>query len=78
MFPGMFVNNALYFLNDFLRQENTISPYNFWNILKHIVLIVPHISYSSIITGFINISWKNNRFKICKSSNMEEASHGLY
>ncbi|VVC36008.1 Hypothetical protein CINCED_3A013120 [Cinara cedri] len=73
---GMIVNNALYFMKDLLIIENLKTPYNFWNILKHIIFIIPYFSYSSSITGFIDISWKNNRFKVCKSSNMEEASHG--
>lgn len=76
IFLGMFVNNILYLMKEMIMNNNKITPFNFWNILKHIVFIIPHFSYSSSIAGFINISWKNNRFIVCNSSNMEEASYG--
>ncbi|VVC36007.1 ABC transporter-like,P-loop containing nucleoside triphosphate hydrolase,AAA+ ATPase domain,ABC [Cinara cedri] len=67
---GMFINNMLYLMKNLIRQMNQNNPYNFWNIMKHIALIIPHFSYSSCITGFIEIAWHNNKCKVCKSPDM--------
>lgn len=59
-----------------ISLDNVENPFNFWNIMKHIILIVPHFSYSSCIAGFIQVAWENNRCKICKSLDMVEACRG--
>lgn len=73
LFTGLFINNALLIMSDAIREENKTNPYNYWNIFRYIVLIIPHISYSSCIAKFLQISWENNRCKICKSRDMLEA-----
>lgn len=73
LFTGLFINNALLVMRDIIRVENKINPYNYWNIFRHIVLIIPHFSYSSCIAKFLQITWENNRCKICKTPDVVEA-----
>uniref|UniRef100_A0A2S2QYG5 ATP-binding cassette sub-family A member 3 n=1 Tax=Sipha flava TaxID=143950 RepID=A0A2S2QYG5_9HEMI len=74
---GMFLNSAMFLVKDIIREKNQINPYNAWNIFRIITLIIPHFSYSACISGFVDISWENNRCKICKSPNMIEACSSI-
>lgn len=69
----MFLNSAMFLIKDIIIERNKQSPYNTWNIFRIITLIIPHFSYSACISGFVDISWKNSRCRICKSPNMIEA-----
>lgn len=77
-FTGMFINTGLYILKDLIRENNKTSSFNTLNIIRLIVLIVPHFSYSSCISGFLQITWENNMCKVCKSPFMDEKCKGKY
>ncbi|KAL5235297.1 hypothetical protein ACI65C_002707 [Semiaphis heraclei] len=64
---GMFISTGLYILKDIIRDHNKTSSFNTLNIIRLIVLIIPHFSYSSCISGFLQIAWENNMCKVCKS-----------
>lgn len=66
----------MFILKDIINIENKTNPFNFWNIFKHITLIIPHFSYSLCIAGFLEITWENHRCEICKSPNMIEGCRG--
>lgn len=72
-FLGLFINNTMFFLKNTIKVKNEISLFNFWNIFRYITLIIPHFSYSSCIRGFLEITWENNRCKVC---DMSEQCHG--
>lgn len=57
-------------------EQSEIDPYHFWNISRHIMLIIPYFSYSSCIAGFIEITWKNKICKICASSTIADECRG--
>lgn len=69
----MFFCIGFFMLNDVIKDKN-----NMWNIIRLILLIIPHFSYSMCICGFIQITWENNMCKICKSSDMIEMCAGKY
>lgn len=75
---GMFINTGLYILKDLIRENNKTSSFNTLNIIRLIVLIVPHFSYSSCISGFLQITWENNMCKVCKSPFMDEKCKDMY
>lgn len=58
---------AMDFLIIELILENSISPFNFWNFIRWIILINPYFSYSSCIVGFLKITWTNKICEVCKS-----------
>ncbi|XP_025190796.1 ATP-binding cassette sub-family A member 3-like isoform X2 [Melanaphis sacchari] len=64
---GIFINITMFILNDFFAQFNQIKFFNILNIIRLIILIVPHFSYSACISGFIKIAWENNMCRVCKS-----------
>ncbi|XP_050431314.1 phospholipid-transporting ATPase ABCA3-like isoform X2 [Adelges cooleyi] len=71
---GLIINNILYLVKAILvKPDNEVT---WFHIVRYIVLLVPHFSYSSCIVGFVTISWENNRCKICKTPDMEEACSG--
>lgn len=76
LFTGFFVNNTMYVLKPIFYIQNKEDPYNYWNIFRLISLIIPHFSYSSCLAGFLDITWENNRYKVCKSPDMLEALLG--
>lgn len=70
----MILNNVMYFIKEIISEKNDISPFNAWNIIRYISLLIPHFSYSSCIAGFLETSWENKRCKICSNSpNVAEA-----
>ncbi|XP_060873175.1 phospholipid-transporting ATPase ABCA3-like isoform X2 [Metopolophium dirhodum] len=69
---GIFINTGLYILKDIIRDHNKTSSFNTFNLIRLIVLIIPHFSYSSCISGFLQITWENNMCKVCKSPLMNE------
>jgi len=77
-FTGMFISTGLYILKDIIRERNTTSSFNTLNIIRLIVLIIPHFSYSSCISGFLQITWENNMCKVCKSPVMIEICKSKY
>jgi len=60
MFTGMFVNIILTLMSNTIREENKINYFNTMNIIRLIILIIPHFSFSLCISGFIIITWENN------------------
>ena len=78
LFTGMFINTGLFILRDLIRFSNQISSFNTLNIIRLIILIIPHFSYSSCISGFLLITWENNMCKVCKSPYMTDICKSKY
>ncbi|CAH1731091.1 unnamed protein product [Aphis gossypii] len=64
---GLFFCIGFFMLKEIKEYKNSML-----NIIRLILLMIPHFSYSMCICGFIQITWENNMCKICKSSNMIE------
>jgi len=77
-FTGMFINTGLYILKDLIREYNRISFFNTLNLLRLIVLIIPHFSFPLCLLGFLKITWANNMCKVCKSPKMIEVCKGKF
>lgn len=57
---------------DIMMNPNKSSLFNFLNIGRCILLMIPHNSFALCIVGFLEITWENNKCKVCKSSKMTE------
>lgn len=69
------MKNGILELNVYIYELNKITTLNTWNICRYIVLMIPHLSYLSCITGFIQITWENTT---CKLSKIMEECYGLH
>eukprot|EP00102_Acyrthosiphon_pisum_P016671 XP_008187710.2 PREDICTED: ATP-binding cassette sub-family A member 1-like [Acyrthosiphon pisum] len=74
---GMFINIILILISDAIRKRNKINYFNTMNIIKLIILIIPHFSFPLCLSGFIKITWENNMCKICKSPKMIEVCKAI-
>lgn len=74
----MFINVFLGILKEIIREKNKIDSFNILNIIRLIILIIPHFSFSLCISGFLEITWENNVCKICKSPNMIEECNSKF
>jgi len=78
MFTGMFINIILILLNNLIREKNKINYFNTMNIIRLIILIIPHFSFPLCLSGFLKITWENNMCKVCKSPKMIEVCKGKF
>ncbi|XP_026821418.1 ATP-binding cassette sub-family A member 3-like [Rhopalosiphum maidis] len=74
---GLFISIFFYLLADFIRNINKTSSFNTLNIIRLILLIIPHFSYSSCLVGFLLITWENNMCKVCKSTMVEMCTDAI-
>ncbi|XP_050530373.1 phospholipid-transporting ATPase ABCA3-like isoform X2 [Daktulosphaira vitifoliae] len=74
---GMIVNSMLLVAKLTGLSETHDSSFSFWyNIIRYVILLVPHFSYTACIVGFVSISWSNNMCKLCKTPDAHEACSG--
>ncbi|XP_050548488.1 uncharacterized protein LOC126910146, partial [Daktulosphaira vitifoliae] len=73
----MIVNSMLLVAKLTGLSETHDSSFSFWyNIIRYVILLVPHFSYTACIVGFVSISWSNNMCKLCKTPDAHEACSG--
>lgn len=60
----------MFSFKDIMMNPNQSSSFNFLNICRYIILMIPHFSFLLCIAGFLEITWENNKCEVCNSPTM--------